>query len=87
MRIGNIGSLGVLSIALLTGCGVPQEKYDADMKALQDQIAQAQDQLANANAELAGLRSEKSNLEAQLDQLQKDIDRLSGESSDRKSVV
>ena len=81
MRIGIISTLGVLTIALLTGCGVPQEKYDADMKALQDQIAQGQDQLANANAELAGLRSEKSSLEAQLDQLQKDIDRLSGESS------
>lgn len=81
MRIGTIRTLGVLSVALLAGCGVPQEKYDADMKALQDQIAQSQDQLANANAELAGLRSEKGNLEAQLDQLQKDIDRLSGESS------
>jgi chemotaxis protein MotB len=81
MSIGKISTLGVLSAALLVGCGIPQEKYDADMKALQEQIAQAQDQLANADAELKSLRSEKGSLEAQIDRLQKDIARLSGESS------
>jgi chemotaxis protein MotB len=81
MRIGIISTLGLISAALLLGCGIPQEKYDADMKALQDQITQAQDQLANANAELTSLKSEKGSLEAQLDQLQKDMERLSGESS------
>ena len=81
MRIGFISTLIVSTAVLIIGCGVPQEKYDADMMALQDQLAQANDQLADVNSELSGLRSEKSNLETQLDQLQKDIDRLSGESS------
>lgn len=81
MSIGKVSVLGVSTAALLIGCGIPQEKYDADMKALQDQIAQAQDQLANADAELKSLRNEKGNLEAQISQLQKDITRLSGESS------
>ena len=79
--------LGAATAALMAACGVPQEKYDADMKALNDELAKAQDELANANAELSGLRSEKGNLENQLANLKKEIERLTGESSANAKLV
>jgi len=73
--------MGVISATMLAACGVPQEKYDADMKALNEELARAQDELANANAELSSMRLDKGALEAQLDTLKKEIQRLTGESS------
>jgi chemotaxis protein MotB len=70
------------TLALMAiGCGIPQEKYDADMAALKDEIAQAQGQLADANGKLDEMRNEKSSLEANLANLQNEINRLTGENS------
>ena len=54
--------MGVVSAVLLVACGVPQEKYDADMKALNEELAKAQDELANASAELSSLRNDKGSI-------------------------
>ncbi len=87
MRFGIIGIFWVLSISLLVGCGVPQEKYDADTASLREQLAQAQDRLANADVELSGMKSEKKVLEATIAQLQKSIEQLSGESSENAKLA
>ena len=44
--------IGMLVALAATGCGVPQEKYDADIAALKDELTNLQAQLGDALAEL-----------------------------------
>jgi chemotaxis protein MotB len=73
--------IGLLALLAATGCGVPQEKYDADIAALKDELANVQTQLGDANSQLSALQVEKSALENKLAALNQEISRLTGENS------
>ena len=79
--------LGLVPIIIAVGCGVPQEKYDADIAALTNEVSQARSRLEDAKKYLSDLQNEKRYLEAQLAGLQSEIDRLSGESSANARLV
>ena len=79
--------LGLLPLLIAMSCGVPQEKYDADIAALTDEVARTQTALEDANARLNALQNEKGSLEAQLTKLKAEIERLTGESSANAKLV
>ncbi|MBN2342318.1 MAG: OmpA family protein [Deltaproteobacteria bacterium] len=61
------------------GCGIPQEKYDADMKNLQrlvDETANAKESLED---QFAKLKADREALEAELAELQSQLQRLTDE--------
>ena len=49
MRVRTLFS-GLLPLLMVAGCGIPQEKYDADIAALTDEVARTQTALEDANA-------------------------------------
>ncbi len=74
-----IVSLGVVAL----GCGVDQEKYDADMAALQAEINRTQGELTDAQQRLAALQTEKQALEGRLAKLDSEMARLESEAAKR----
>jgi len=79
--------LGVLPLLIAAGCGVPQEKYDADIAALTDEVARTQTALDETNARLDAMQNEKGSLEAQLGKMKTEIDRLTGVNSANAKLV
>jgi len=69
----------VATVAALAACGVPQEKYDADMKALKSQIDQIRGENADLQARLAKLAEERAALEAEIGRLKDAMHTLTGE--------
>jgi chemotaxis protein MotB len=79
--------LGAFVIAVVAGCGIPQEKYDADIAALKEEVTKAQAALDETNAQLSSMQSEAGALKAQIKQWESDIARLNGESSENAKLV
>jgi chemotaxis protein MotB len=73
--------IGTVVAVAAMGCGVPQEKYDADMAALKDELTNLQNQLGDANMQVSALQAEKNDLAAKLKALNEEISRLTGENS------
>jgi chemotaxis protein MotB len=73
--------IGMVAAIAATGCGVPQEKYDADIAALKDELTNLQNQLGDANMQVSALQAEKNDLAAKLKALNEEISRLTGENS------
>ena len=71
-------SMLVLALAV-TGCGIPQEKYDADMNALKAQIAKARGDASALQKRLDELLQDKQSLESEIMALKDELDRLTGE--------
>jgi len=62
--------------AFAAGCGVPQEKYDADMAALQAELDKARGEL---DAAIKDALAEKQALESEIAKLREELERLTGE--------
>jgi chemotaxis protein MotB len=78
---------GALVITVVAGCGIPQEKYDADIAALRQEVNQAQAALDETNAQLSSMQSEAGALKAQIKQWENDIARLSSVSAENAKLV
>jgi chemotaxis protein MotB len=74
MSVTAISSLLLGALAL--GCGIPQEKYDADMAALQAELDKVRGDL---DAQIKDLMAEKQALEAEIAKLKDEFQRLVGE--------
>ncbi|MCP4605518.1 MAG: OmpA family protein [Proteobacteria bacterium] len=82
--------LGIVLIALgcgVLGCGVPQEKYDADIAALKDAVEKSREELGRTTMELAQMRTAKEGLERQLSGLNAELARLASESSEQARLA
>ncbi|MBW2277115.1 MAG: hypothetical protein JRF63_06460, partial [Deltaproteobacteria bacterium] len=62
--------------AFVLGCGIPQEKYDADMAALKAEIDKTRGEL---DASIKDALAEKQALEAEIARLKDEFERLVGE--------
>lgn len=71
-------SMLVVAVAV-SGCGIPQEKYDADMNALKAQIAKARGDASALQKRLDELMQDKQSLESEITALQDELNRLTGE--------
>ncbi len=71
----------------LSGCGIPQEQYDADMKALKDQIARARGDLDALKKRLDQMMGEKQSLESEIQALKDELHRLTGERDANQAAV
>jgi chemotaxis protein MotB len=69
----------VVLAAMVTGCGIPQEKYDADMASLQKVIDKTRAQNMELQSAINALNSDKSALEKEMASLQAELQRLTGE--------
>jgi chemotaxis protein MotB len=67
-------------VLISTGCGIPQEQYDADIAALKAAIDNSKEEAGRANMELARIRNDKAGLEAELRGLNAELERLANES-------
>ena len=81
------GGLLVLTGAIALGCGVPQDKYDADIAALKEAMEQTRDELGRANSDLAAMKAEKDKLEKQLSGLNDELSRLASERSEQARLA
>ncbi|MBN2716669.1 MAG: OmpA family protein [Deltaproteobacteria bacterium] len=73
-------SLPALLVFLLAiGCGIPQEKYDADMANLQNVIEQTRAANKDLEASIAKMKTERESLAAELDALQAQLQKLADE--------
>jgi len=64
---------------ILVGCGIPQEKYDADMASLQKVIDESRVKNMELESSLNRLKSDREALEAEIATLQAELKRLAGE--------
>jgi len=71
----------------LVACGVPQEKYDADMAALRAQIDKVRGDATALQARLDQLLAEKQGLESEITALQDELARLTGERDANRDAV
>lgn len=62
--------------AFVLGCGIPQEKYDADMAALQAELDKMRGEL---DASIKDALAEKQALESEIAKLKEELERLKGE--------
>ncbi|MDD5310102.1 MAG: OmpA family protein [Deltaproteobacteria bacterium] len=82
MRATFIAALFATGIATaVLGCGVPQEKYDADIAALKAEIQKGADALVATEQKLAELRNEKDALDRELKAVNAEMTRLANEAS------
>ncbi|MDJ0762680.1 MAG: OmpA family protein [Myxococcota bacterium] len=78
LYVGLVAVFGMIAV----GCGVPQEKYDADIAALKAEIEKTRGELGQTNAALESMRTEKEGLEQQLKGLNAELARIASESSE-----
>lgn len=69
----------VATVVVLAACGVPQEKYDADMKALKAEIDKARGENADLQARISELKEARSALESEIARLKDALHTLTGE--------
>ena len=79
MRYFAITFLGLALAALATGCGIPQEQYDADMARLKSEIDKARGEANTLQQQLRQLTAEKQALESEIQALKDELTRLTGE--------
>ncbi len=73
-------SLAVIAIAIaVTACGVPQEKYDADIAALKAEIDKARGQNADLQARLEDITRARAALEAEIAKMNDALRTLTGQ--------
>lgn len=72
-------TITVFALAFASGCGIPEEKYNADIAALKAAVEKVREELGRANTELAQARSEKEGLQNQLDSLNTELEKLQQE--------
>lgn len=75
-RMSGTVTVMLLLGAFALGCGVPQEKYDADMAALQAELDKVRGEL---DAAIKDALAEKQALEAEIAKLKEELERLTGE--------
>jgi chemotaxis protein MotB len=64
---------------LVTGCGVPQDQYDADMAALKAEIAKVRGEAASLQQELDAITAKKVAMEEEVNRLKSALQTLTGE--------
>ncbi len=79
MKWLRILTITVFAWAFATGCGIPEEKYNADIAALKAAVEKVREELGRANTELAQARSEKEGLQSQLEGLNEELQKLQTE--------
>jgi len=80
MRATVFVSTAVVAAALAaSGCGIPQEQYDADMAALKAEIEKARGELAQTQERLQEMLNDRQALNAEIMALQDELKRLTGE--------
>jgi len=76
----SINLLAVIALAAaVSACGIPQEKYDADMAALKARIDKARGQNADLQAKLAEMTTARAALEVSIAKLNDALRTLTGE--------
>ncbi len=69
------------------GCGIPQEKYDADIAALKAAVEKAREDMGRANMQLAKMRADKEELDRQLAGLETELAQLAVERDRNKKLA
>ncbi len=69
----------VINGLLVTGCGVPQDQYDADMAALKAEIAKVRGEAASLQQELDDITARKVAMEEEVNRLKNALQTLTGE--------
>jgi len=77
----------IVVVGAISGCGIPQEKYDADMANLQKLIDESRVQNMEIQASLNKLNLDKQALEAEIVALQNELQRLTGERDANAAAV
>lgn len=73
--------------ALVAGCGIPEDQYNADIAKLKAAMDKAQEDLGRANMDLARMRQEKQGLEVELAGLNAELARLTNESAENAKAA
>ncbi len=87
MRKIYLSTISVLVAVFVAGCGIPQEKYDADMANLQKMVASTRSDNEGLAAQLQQMKSDKSALEAEIAALQNQLQQLASERDANAAAV
>lgn len=87
MRLTIAFAAAVLVASMAMGCGIPQEKYDADMSALKAQIAKVRGDADALQKRLDEMMGEKQSLESEIMALKDELQRLTGERDANAAAV
>ena len=70
-----------------SGCGIPQEQYDADMASLMAEVDKANQETKDTATALSSMRNKNKDLEVELTTLKADLARLANENSRQSALA
>ncbi|MBN2801858.1 MAG: OmpA family protein [Deltaproteobacteria bacterium] len=87
MKIRTLLGMSIITAALFSGCGIPQEKYDADMANLQKLVDETRASNETLEGTLQQMKADRTALETEIAALQGQLEKLTDERDANAAAV